>query len=388
MGVLSILCYSVAISMKRFFLLIFLVASGWWFWSLSDGQTHDVPRVLLPCMEWSRSLRLWMSNDDRKQWLTKAYWEQDLGRIQTYLQQGKSGLAQQAYASLEEEWNRFLKNSVATTTREVVGSVAREGWNDFKETDPESAGYRIRQRLQGILLESLSGNAQAQWQVRADEMHIELQQAAKALTEHQQEIAKRLLESVDQGLKNLQQEYGVWRKGLAKEDQERLASTERALQVERDRLKKLLDVQSTSTPAIPMDSSTTRPEALQPLCDSFAVVTEPLQVKVGAMVTHRATVQMNDKTRLLVTPKTMFYRLDGPEKHAVGSTWKADIAGAVRIEARYPCLGVDVVKSINLVIVEAPTRTSASSTSTSTTTTATPSSTSLNPASTTSSANR
>jgi hypothetical protein len=280
--------------------------------------------------------------------------------IKNLIDQGKSGLAFQAFTPMEADIVAMLKTEDAERFRPTVRRTIRRLIVLLGDVSPSSPQYRFLQRLED-LNELVSGDDQAlRLYSRLMGIDARLGTAARLIDGKALEEARMSLDAAHQGILNVTKDLDLAKAGMRTAEAEALIAKRDAMVAREEALRARLaaalappvidtgaatstsmtptsTTPGTTTPKPPATTTSTAPVTTPPTSGTsvythILLSAQPNPVTVGSASQLRVTGVKSDGTTADVTSKATF-KLIGNLGTLNGPTYTATQAGSVTVEA-------------------------------------------------------
>ncbi|MBI4138713.1 FecR domain-containing protein [Candidatus Uhrbacteria bacterium] len=293
--------------------------------------------------------------------------------ITSLLEDGKSGLAFQAFTSLEQE----LKNeSPSPYLRRAAADVEFL----FEDVGPDSPLYRMKQRLEDVSQAFAASDAAATLFQRIRAADSRLKETASLLDAGKLDEARTTLDAARQGMQNIERDLETGT-GIASDHEKTLREKDEALRVrERELDARLMSdlapepaTAATSTTVLPVATSTPEiapppvptPPAIIPVAsppdavapppveapwDTITLTATPNPVEAGQTAQLRVIGSRSDGTTADLTSLASF-ALFGNLGSLNGPSYQSSVAGSVTVEAAVLDHGVNKTARTSITVL-------------------------------------
>lgn len=268
--------------------------------------------------------------------------------IKQLVDEGKTGLAMQSFASVEKEVLAEIRKPGGKITPESVRAVVVASLVYLEDVEPSEPLYRVKQRLEDLEQSLDDADTPGRMFGHFRAVGSRLKETVRLIRQNALEEAEVTLGTAERGIENGTRDLERIGGALSAEDRHALASYLRALKTHAEIIRGELtvalqnppeeqpareagDLVPTSTGAIPPTAPVGTPSATSPIT-RIVVSAQPNPIEVGGTSQMTVTAYREDGTTGNVTGQAT-YAVLGSIGYLAGSVYHGDSPGSVTVEA-------------------------------------------------------
>jgi hypothetical protein len=324
------------------------------------GARPDQLRVGLTAL--SERAHLWFAGEERTEEQMEQYLVRRIARLLDLVDEGKTGLASQEFARLENELRAGVRGEDGEMVRKRARAAFVRAARLVESADPSSPQYPFKQRIEDLLVTFQEGDAAAELFMRLVAVEARIDEASRLLDAEELGTARIALDAARGGIGNVSRDAEPVLLTISPERQEALLGKILALiareAAERARLEVIVETQnnSTSSEGAEGDSSATStppvvPPVVVPTSTSPVPVPPVIEVSTPEFTGIRLAVGIGTVT--VGVPAAMGViadRADGSNKDVSAQSTFRVVSGAGTVNTNGPQFTPTVA---GLIVIEA-----------------------------------